>query len=222
MKESNLLYLFVAVFSVLIWMIVFSIIKYSQNDASVLSSMTSFVICVLIFVVVYFTVERREKEALANIAECEKKLQTEHKRIQNAANSFDTTVAQHNAGYEKFSKRFYTDYEIFAALKSYSMILVYQSSLGKLRRGQKEEALKQIENAEETMKRIVNDPLKEMEKIHIDLSGKRIAFESLLAKWEKRFEHPIRLYHCICGQDLTCKFCNEPVFKEDVKSRISK
>lgn len=197
-----------------VWLIVSLILIYFEFYAPVVSLVAAFALCSLTLTV-YILTKNKDKEILADIENYEKKLKDQTNNMNNLVTGFNKTTALHNIDYENFSKRFFTDLEIYSGLKAYTMIWVYQSSIGKLRSHEKEKAQEQIKEAEQILGAIINNPLITNKLINADLNSIQIAYKKSLVNQEKQIGTPPSLYHRDCNHDLVCKYCDEQVRKGD-------
>ena len=202
------------VVSSLVWLILSLILIYCEFYAPATSLVAAFVLCML-SLTVYILTKNKDKEILADIENYEKKLKDQTNNMNNLVTGFNKTIASHNMDYENFSKRFFTDFEIYSGLKAYTMIWVYKSSFGKLRQYKKEKAQEQIKEAEQILRAIINNPLITNKLINADLNSIQIAYKKLLDNPKKQLGTPPSLFHRDCNHNLVCKYCDEQVRKGD-------
>ena len=202
------------VVSSLTWLIISLILIHFEFYAPVVSLVAAFALCML-SLTVYILARNNKKEILSNIEDCEESLNSQTKTLNNMIANFDKTITLHNTNYKNFSKRFFTDYEIYSGLKEYAMIWVYQSAVGKLRQNKKEKAEEQIKEAELVLRAIIDNPLVTNKLISADLNSITSAYKKLLNNPEGHRGTPPRLYHRDCNHDLYCKYCDQQVRRGD-------
>ena len=209
------------VVSSLVWLILSLILIYCEFYAPVVSLVAAFALCILSFTVFILT-KNKDKEISANMKNYEKTLKDQTSSVNNLVANFNKTIALHNMDYENFSKRFFTDFEIYSGLKAYTMIWVYKSAIGKLRDHKKEKAQEQIKQAEQIIRAIINNPLVTNILINEDLNSISIAYKKLRDNPEKQLGTPPSLYHRDCNHDLVCKYCDEQVRQGDFGYRAQR
>lgn len=179
----------------------------------------SFCFLVVSVVVFIFTIYNAMKYDI-RIKDYEKQVLEEHERVKNTLTAFKQAICRQNNGYQQFSEQQFQNYEIIETLNAYIMLWVYKSSIGKLRKDGKEKAWAQIENAKQEINKIKKDPIKEREKINIDLNKKAMDYKKMESHMEKQDEAmPARIYCINCGQDLSCPSCFNEIRNGDFKYR---
>ncbi|NLD82331.1 MAG: hypothetical protein GX642_14335 [Smithella sp.] len=177
------------------------------------------IICCLIDFMLFVTFRHMDKQDSKHAQELQKNAEAECQRLKAMADTFGKKVIDFKDAYEKFSRKFLIDSEIQAVLKSYALVMVYANSIGKIRYGLKEEALRQITEAEQKLKAMIYDPSKEAEKINIALNEKKITFDKMVKNFDHRKPLPTKIFHKQCGNELVCLHCSYVVERGDFEYR---